>query len=32
MEKLRGLLERLQAGDVTVSEVLKELKNLPYED
>jgi NCAIR mutase (PurE)-related protein len=32
LEKLRGLLERLQAGDVTVSEVLKELKNLPYED
>ncbi|AEE91823.1 MAG: nickel pincer cofactor biosynthesis protein LarB [Tepidanaerobacter acetatoxydans] len=32
MEKLRGLLEKLQAGDVTVDDVLKELKNLPYEN
>ncbi len=32
MRKLRGLLEKLQAGEVTVDEVLKELKNLPYED
>ena len=32
MEKLRGLLEKLQEGDVTVDEALKELKNLPYED
>jgi len=32
LEKLRLLLEQLKAGDVTVDEVLKELKNLPYED
>lgn len=32
MEKLRLLLERLKAGEVTVDEVLKELKNLPYKD
>ncbi|MDD4570202.1 MAG: nickel pincer cofactor biosynthesis protein LarB [Tepidanaerobacteraceae bacterium] len=32
MEKLRGLLEKLQAGNVTVDEVLEELKNLPYKD
>jgi NCAIR mutase (PurE)-related protein len=32
LRKLRGLLEKLQAGEVTVDEVLKELKNLPYED
>lgn len=32
MEKLRGLLEKLQVGDVTVDDVLKELKNLPYEN
>lgn len=32
MEKLRLLLERLKAGEVTVDEVLKDLKNLPYAD
>jgi len=32
LEKLRLLLERLQAGEVTVDEVLEDLKNLPYED
>jgi len=32
LEKLRLLLEDLKAGKVTVDEVLKELKNLPYED
>ena len=32
MEKLRLMLERLKLGEVTVDEVLKNLKNLPYED
>jgi NCAIR mutase (PurE)-related protein len=32
LEKLRLLLERLKAGEVTVDEVLKDLKNLPYAD
>ena len=32
MERLRLLLEKLKSGEVTVDEVLNQLKNLPYED
>ena len=32
MERIRILLQKLQKGEVTVDDVMKKLKNLPYED